>query len=96
VALVLSPACEPAQSPASASPTVSLRLRGEPANAIVLIDEETIGTLDFVADHGVALPPGHHRVTVRSDGCFAWDQEVEAKKGSGPLSLSVRLVPVPD
>ena len=33
-------------------------MRGTPPEAIVDIDERAVGTLDLVAQHGVALPPG--------------------------------------
>jgi hypothetical protein len=87
-------ACAPAASPVQ--PTVSLRLKGRPARASVVIDDEPVGTLDFVAARGVALPPGVHHVTVAAEGYFPWDREVEAKAGSPPIRLDVTLTPVPD
>jgi hypothetical protein len=89
-----SAACEPAQAPAV--PTVSLRVAGAPSDAVVIIDENALGTFDFVAAHGVALPPGKHRITVHASGYFPWDREVEAKLGEGPIRLQVALVPIPD
>jgi hypothetical protein len=86
--------CQPAQSPAG--PTVSLRMRGTPADATVVIDDEAIGMLDFVAAHGVALPPGVHHVTVKALGYLPWDREVTAEIGAAPILLSVALMPVPD
>ena len=87
-------ACQPAQSPAK--PTVSLRMRGTPASATVIIDEEALGTLDFVAAHGVALPPGMHHVTVKAPGYFPSDTAVDAQPGSAPVALQIALIPVPD
>ena len=87
-------ACQPAQS--ASQPTVSLRLRGTPAGATVIIDEEALGTLDFVAAHGVALPPGVHHVTVKANGYFPSDVAVDAQPGSAPVVLAIALVPVPD
>jgi hypothetical protein len=86
--------CEPAKEPNR--PTVSLRIRGGPPAATVIIDDEPIGSLEFVAAHGVALPAGVHYVTVQARGYFAWDEEVDAKIGSGPIALEVALTPVPD
>jgi hypothetical protein len=77
-------------------PTVSLRMRGTPPDAAVIIDEETVGQLEFVAAHGVALPPGVHHVTVKATGYFPWDREVDAKEGSAPIRLDVVMTPVPD
>jgi len=87
-------ACQPAKAPSQA--TVSLRIGGTPASATVIIDEETLGTLDFVAAHGVALPPGMHHVTVNAPGYFPSDTAVDAQPGSAPVALQIALVPVPD
>jgi hypothetical protein len=87
-------ACTPAEAPAV--PTISLRLRGAPAEATVIIDDQPIGTLDFVAAHGVALPPGVHHITVQARGYFPWDREVQARPGSPPIQLTATLEPVPD
>jgi hypothetical protein len=76
--------------------TVSLRMTGQPPDAAVVIDEEAVGQLDFVAAHGVALPLGVHRVTVKATGYFPWDREVEAKSGSPPIRLDVALTRIPD
>ena len=94
VAVVMLGACEPAQAPAV--PTVSLRVAGAPAEATVVIDDNLLGTFDFVAARGVALPPGKHRITVHASGYFPWDREVEAKLGEGMIHLQVALVPIPD
>jgi len=91
---ILVAACEPAQAPTV--PTVSLRVAGAPAEATVVIDDTVLGTFDFVAAHGVALPPGKHRITVHATGYFPWDREVEAKLGAGPIRLQVGLTPIPD
>jgi hypothetical protein len=78
------------------TPKVSLRMSGTPADATVLIDEEAVGTLDLVAAHGVALPVGAHRISVKAGGYFPWDREVTAEEGHSPLRLEVALVPIPD
>ncbi|MGA3124628.1 MAG: PEGA domain-containing protein [Polyangiaceae bacterium] len=86
--------CFPAQSPVQR--TVSLRIQGFTPEAAVMIDEEALGTLAFVATHGVALPPGVHHLTVQAPGYFPWDRTVEAKLGSPLIRLNVILTPVPD
>jgi len=86
--------CPPSHT--ASGPTVSLRMGGTPAGAAVIIDDENVGPLDFVAAHGVALPPGIHHVTVKASGYFPLDREIEAKSGSPPIRLDVALVPVPD
>jgi hypothetical protein len=92
--LIALASCAPAVAPAPS--TVSLRMNGRPARASVIIDDEPVGTLDFVAARGVALPPGLHHVTVAAEGYFPWDREVDAKVGSPPIRLEVTLTPVPD
>ncbi|HEX3344526.1 MAG TPA: hypothetical protein VHS09_08120, partial [Polyangiaceae bacterium] len=42
----------------AATPKVSLRMAGTPAEATVIIDDEVVGSLDLVAAHGVALSVG--------------------------------------
>ncbi len=86
--------CEPAKEPNR--PTVSLHMRGGPPTATVMVDDEPLGSLEFVAAHGVALPPGMHHVTVQAAGYFPWDREIEATPGSAPIALEVALTPVPD
>jgi hypothetical protein len=90
----LTTACAPPTTPAR--PTISLRMRGRPARASVVIDDEPIGTLDFVAARGVALPVGVHHVSVTAEGFLPWDREIEAREGSPPIRLDVNLVPIPD
>ena len=74
--------------------TVSLRVKGDVADAEVTIDDIAIGALAYVAAHGVALPPGKHRVTVEKAGYFPWDAVVEAK--DDPIDLQIHLDPIPD
>jgi PEGA domain-containing protein len=86
--------CRPAET--ARAPTMSLRLQGSPADATVIVDDDALGTLDFVAAHGVALPPGVHHLTVKAAGYFPWDREITAQAGAPPLKLEVALTPVPD
>ena len=72
----------------------SLRVGGAPPDASVTIDDQYIGTFAYVAMHGVAMPPGKHRVTVEKPGFFPWDRLVE---GNGTLmKLDVTLTKVPE
>jgi hypothetical protein len=86
--------CEPAKQPSQS--TVSLRMHGGPPDATVIIDDEPVGSLEFVAARGVALPPGLHHVTVEAHGYFPWDREIDAKPGSPLIALEVALNRVPD
>jgi hypothetical protein len=80
----------------AATPRVSLRMAGSPTDATVIIDEETVGSLELVAAHGVALPVGVHHLTVQAAGYFPWDREVTAEEGKTPIRFQVALTPVPD
>jgi hypothetical protein len=85
--------------PSSVPPrTVSLRMAGSPAKATVTIDDQLVGELAYVANRGVALPPGVHHVTVSAPGYFPLDREIDAKisERPAPLRLDVKLVPIPD
>ena len=77
------------------SPTVPLRLSGGPAHASVTVDDEPIGSFDAVAAHGVALPPGTHRLTVEADGYFPSDQVIDAELGGPVVRLKVQLEKIP-
>jgi hypothetical protein len=76
--------------------TVSLRIDGNVRDASVTVDDKYLGAFAFVAAHGVALPPGTHRITVEKSGYFPWDKLVEAKDGGTPIRLDVVLVKIPD
>ena len=94
--------CVSCVGPSSLPPrTVSLRMAGSPAKATVTIDDQLVGELAYVADRGVALPPGVHHVTVSAPGYFPLDREIDAKVTDvsgrpAPIRLDVKLVPIPD
>ena len=51
-------------------PTTSLRIQpaqGAPRDARVVIDDQELGPLWYVIDHGVAMPPGKHRITIEAE-----------------------------
>ena len=83
--------------PAVGRPTVSMKLVRSPrtpGDASVIIDEEYIGPLSYVAARGVRVLVGQHRITVEKEGYFPWDRLVEADRK--PIVLKVKLVKVPD
>ena len=65
-----------------------------PGNASVIIDEQYVGPLSYVAARGVRVEGGQHRVTVEKDGYFPYDQLVEADRGT--VEIEVELTPIPD
>ncbi len=74
--------------------TVSLRIKGNVPDASVTVDDQYLGAFSYVAAHGVALPPGKHRITVEKVGYFPWDRIVEASEA--PIHLEVQLTKIPD
>ena len=76
--------------------TTSLRVAGAPGDASVTVDDRYLGMFAYVAAHGVAMPPGKHRVTVEKTGFFPWDHLVEVRDGDPPVKLDVTLTRVPD
>jgi hypothetical protein len=65
-----------------------------PRDASVIIDEQYIGPLGYVAAHGVRLPVGEHRISVEKNGYFPFDKLVKADRDD--IRLDVKLEPVPD
>jgi hypothetical protein len=76
--------------------TTSLRLAGTPRDASVTVDDQYLGALVYVAGHGVALPPGKHRITVEKAGYFPWDKLVDVSEGDPPVALDITLTKIPD
>jgi hypothetical protein len=93
-AIVLA-ACPGCQPPLYAA--ISLKVayaEKTPADASVVIDEQYIGPLGYVAAHGVRLRLGEHRVSVTKAGYFPYDRVIVA--GDHDLKLDVVLEPIPD
>jgi hypothetical protein len=79
---------------AGAAPQTHLALTGNVPDASVTIDDQDVGTMKHVTKHGVALPPGTHRLTVEKQGYFPFDKLIESNGKT--LSLKVELEPIPD
>ncbi|MBW2454213.1 MAG: PEGA domain-containing protein [Deltaproteobacteria bacterium] len=76
-------------------PQVLLRFSGEPADALVTINDEYIGKLGRLARRGIKLPPGDYRVTVEQTGYFPFDKLVRVTEESPP-TIAVELTEEPD
>ena len=85
--------CEPGVGRAAVSLSLAREAKS-PRDAAVLIDEEYIGPLGYVAARGVRLPIGKHRITVEKPGYFPWDRLVEADRDA--IHLDIQLEPIPD
>ncbi len=68
--------------------------RGTPEDALVIVDEEIVGPLGYVARRGVRVSTGEHRVSVQKEGYFPWDALVTADRGQ--VRLAVKLERIPD
>ncbi len=77
------PACLPGAEPREANgrPRCRCGCRVLPVDAVVVIDDQALGTLELVMAHGVALPVGVHHVTVKADGYFPWDRRSRRRRG---------------
>jgi len=65
-----------------------------PGSASVIVDEQYVGPLAYVAAHGIRVESGEHRISIEKDGYFPYDQLVQAEQGT--IQLEVELVPIPD
>ncbi len=76
---------------------VSMKVKRDPkapADALVYIDEQYIGTLGAVAKRGVRVPEGQHRLTVEKSGYFPYDTLIVSDRE--PISLEVALLKLPE
>lgn len=65
-----------------------------PGSASVIVDEQYIGPLSYVAAKGIRVAAGEHRISIEKDGYFPYDQLVDAE--SGTIQLDVEMTPIPD
>jgi len=76
---------------------VSMKVEREPSapkDALVYIDEQYIGTLGFVAQRGVRVPEGQHRVSVEKAGYHPYDTLIVSDRQ--PIALKVSMLKLPD
>ena len=72
-------ACGSARSP-EVGPRGTLRLAGEPKDALVEIDEVHLGPIYMFEKKGLLLRPGEHRLVVRREGFFPMYKQVKITK----------------
>lgn len=92
IVLAACPGCQPVHAAFSLKVAYAEKT---PADASVVIDEQYVGPLGYVAAHGVRLRLGEHRVTVTKAGYFPFDRLIVATD-SNPIKLDVELQPIPD
>jgi hypothetical protein len=88
-------ACGAGQQPADVGPRGTLRIDGEPATAIVEVDEKRLGPVGMFSEKGLLLKPGQHRVIIRAEGYFPAYELVEIAEDQVTV-LEVELRPVPE
>ncbi|HYJ10886.1 MAG TPA: PEGA domain-containing protein [Polyangiaceae bacterium] len=94
-AIVLA-ACPGCQPPVHAAFSLKVDYaKKTPTDASVVIDEQYVGPLGYVAAHGVRLRVGEHRVSITKAGYFPYDRLI-VKNDSEPFKLEVALEPIPD
>jgi hypothetical protein len=93
IVLAACPGCGP--QPHAAFSLKMAYQKKTPADASVVIDEQYVGPLGYVAAHGVRLRTGEHRVSITKAGYFPYDRLV-VKNDSEPVKLDVALEPIPD
>ncbi len=93
---ILLAACPGCQPPVHAAFSLKMAYaKKTPPDASVVIDEQYVGPLGYVAAHGVRLRLGEHRVSVTKAGFFPYDRLI-VKTDSDPVKLDVVLEPIPD
>src|SRR6187551_907556 len=76
---------------------VSMKVERDPAapkDALVYIDEQFVGTLDAVAERGVRVPEGEHRLSVEKAGYHPYDTLIVSDRE--PIFLKITLLKLPD
>ncbi len=89
-------ACSPRVVEAPKAPGVSLVIKVDgsvPEQSRVTIDDEVLGALDFVAEHGVRVPAGTHRMTVTAPGYLPFDRAFQATGKRVVVNVSLRQSP---
>jgi hypothetical protein len=70
------------------------RTDSAPKDALVYVDEEFIGTLAFVAERGVRVPEGEHRLSVEKNGYYPFDQIIVSDRE--PIFVEVTMLKLPE
>jgi hypothetical protein len=80
---------------APAPPRGTLRFEVTPAAAIVEVDEVRLGPASMLAERGLLLAVGQHRVVVTAEDCFPEYRLVEVAAGA-VATVKIELVPTPE
>jgi hypothetical protein len=82
-----------ARSP-SAQALGTVRFKGSPANADLVVDERSIGPVNMFETSGILLKAGSHRVVLRAAGYFTEYRIVDvAPQTVSQIEITLRPVP---
>ena len=73
----------------------TLRFAGEPGDAIIEVDERSLGPLEMFTEKGLLLRPGQHQVIVKKSGFFTDYHLVQITEDEVTL-LEIKLREIPD
>ena len=87
-------ACGP-RPPVERPEAQALRVRCEPGDASVSVDDRVVGSCGSLRDRNVPIMPGFHRVEVRAERHFTRFLEVDVPR-LGRAAVEATLRPRPD
>lgn len=84
----------PAGAEEPAPPTGGLLVQGTPVEAMLAVNEQTVGPIRMFSEQALPLRPGLWRVEVSAPGYFPWYAEVDIADVVETIRVDLR--PVPD
>ncbi|MBM4360482.1 MAG: hypothetical protein FJ096_20435 [Deltaproteobacteria bacterium] len=72
-----------------------LKVTGSPDDALITVDDQYVGKLARLRQHGIKVNAGEHRVSVEAAGRFPQDELVTVPP-EGEARLDVKLDPIPE
>ncbi len=85
-------ACGAAQHPRKEA-TAELRVTAVPENAVVEVNERSVGSARVLSKRPVKLKTGVKRISISAPGYFPHDLEVNLPAGETKIDVKLRAVP---
>ncbi len=85
--------CASTQQPRAREPMAELRIIAVPENALVEVNERSVGSARVLAQRPAKLKVGVKRITLTAPGYFPHDLEVNLPKGETKIEITLRAVP---
>lgn len=92
ILLVVLSACGASQHPSSER-FAELRVIAVPENALVEVNERSVGSSRVLAKRPAKLKLGMKRITISAPGYFPHDLEVDLPEGETKIEIKLRPVP---